>query len=292
MTARVDKQWKDKGLTGFSTEAILGTLGHYGITLDEAGFTSTASSKFPLELAIEWKPKWKGTGQFAAFPYAAANELYNRLLADQPTPMKLAHVILDLIANGLKTVAAKEDANLAGAFKHWEDVVPKLPPKGDRRDAFLEEFVTFLESWAQTFNELPERLAKAGKKDEALRFALVHEVLFTDREGCMTALVRAQTGEREGALADLKKWAEDTTRDVFARYSALDAIFQLEEFEAAKPLGIAVFDAAAAEAKWGLADSIAHLLGHIVQKVGADPAFMREVRNRLDRAHDHTGGHH
>ena len=108
----------------------------------------------------------------------------------------------------------------------------------------------------------------------------------------MTALVRAQTGEREGALADLKKWAEDTSRDVFARYSALDAMFQLEEFEAAKPLGIAVFDAAATEAKWGLADSIAHLLGHIAQKVGGDAAFMREVRNRLDRAHAHTGGHH
>jgi hypothetical protein len=292
MTARVDKQWKDKGLTGYSTEAILGTLGHYGITLDEAGFKSTASSKFPLELAIEWKPKWKGTGQFASYPYAAANELFNRLLPDEPTPMKTAHVILDLIANGLKVVAAKEDANLAGAFKHWDEVVPKLPPKGDRRDSFLRELVTFLESWAQTFNELPERLAKAGKKDEALRFALVHEVLFTDREGCMTALVRAQTGEREAAVADLKKWAEDSSRDVFARYSALDAMFQLEEFEAAKPLGIAVFDAAAAEAKWGLADSIAHLLGHIVQKVGGDTAFMREVRNRLDRAHAHTGGHH
>ena len=174
MTARVDKQWKDKGMTGYSTEAILGTLGHYGITLDEAGFKATASSKFPLELAIEWKPKWKGTGQFASYPYAAANELFNRLLPDEPTPMKTAHAILDLIANGLKTVAAKEDANLPGAFKHWDDVVPRLPAKGDRRDSFLRELVTFLESWAQTFNELPERLAKAGKKDEALRFALVH----------------------------------------------------------------------------------------------------------------------
>lgn len=93
-------------------------------------------------------------------------------------------------------------------------------------------------------------------------------------------------------MADLKKWAEDATRDVFARYSALDALFQLEEFEHAKSLGIAVFDEAAKEAKWGLADSIAHLLGHIVQKIGGDAAFVREVRNRLDRAHQHTGGHH
>lgn len=292
MSARVDKQWKDKGLTGYSTEAILGTLGHYGIQLDEAGFKATAESRFPLELAVEWKPKWKGTGQFAPFPYAAANELFDRLLPEAPAPMKTAHILLDLIANALKLVAARPDANLEAAFKNWDELVPRLPPKGDRRDAFLRELVTFLESWAQSFNELPERLAKAGKKDEALRFARVHEVLFTDREGCMTALVRAQSGEREAAVADLKKWTEDTGRDVFARYSALDALFQLEEFETAKSLGLAVFDDAAREAKWGLADSIAHLLGHLVQKIGGDAAYLREVRNRLDRAHAHTGGHH
>ncbi|MDP3157459.1 MAG: hypothetical protein Q8N23_32625 [Archangium sp.] len=292
MTARVDKQWKDKGLTTYSTESILGTLGHYGITIDEASFKASAAERFPLDLAIEWKPKWKGTGQFAPFPYAAANELFNRLLPDQPTPMKTAHVVLDLIANALKLVAGREDAKLNDAFKNWDDMVPRLPPKGESRDAFLRELVTFLESWAQTFNELPERLAKAGKKEDAMRFALVHEVLFTDRDGCMTALVRAQTGEREGAVADLKKWAEDTTRDVFARYAALDALFQLEEFEAAKPLGIAVFDEAARQEKWGLADSIAHLLSHIAQKAGADVTYLREVRARLDRAHAHTGGHH
>lgn len=292
MNARVDKQWKDKGLAGYSTEAILGTLGHYGVTLDEAGFKATAADKFPLELAIEWKPKWKGTGQFAAYPYAAANELFGRLLPEKPAPMKTAHIVLDLIANALKLVSAREDANLDGAFKNWDALVPTLPPQGDRRDAFLREFVTFIESWAQTFNELPERLAKVGKKDEALRFARVHEVLFTDREGCMTALVRAQTGEREAAVGDLKTWTADAARDVFARYSALDALFQLEEFEAVKSLGLAVFDAAAEQKKWGLADSIAHLLGHLLQKVGGDAAYMREVRTRLDRAHQHTGGPH
>ena len=101
MNARVDKQWKDKGLTGYSTEAILGTLGHYGITLDEAGYKAFAADKFPLEIAVEWKGQWKGTGQFAAYPYAAANELFGRLLPEKPAPMKTAHIVLDLIANAL-----------------------------------------------------------------------------------------------------------------------------------------------------------------------------------------------
>lgn len=292
MSARVDKQWKDKGLAGYGTEAILGTLGHYGVQLDEAGFKAAAASRTPLELAVEWKPRWKGTGQFAPFPYAAANELFTRLLPDAATPMKTAHQVLDLIAHALKDLAGKDDARLADAFKAWDALLPSLPPKGDRRDAFLRELVTFLEQWAQTFNELPERLAKAGKRDLALQFARVHEVLFTDREGCMVAIVRAQTGEREAAEQELKGWAADAGRDVFARYSALDALFQLEAWQPCKELGLAVFDAAAAQAKWGLADTIAHLLGHLVQKVGADQAYVREVRERLDRAHAHTGGHH
>lgn len=292
MSARVDKQWKDKGLTGYSTEAILGTLSHYGVTMDEAGFKSSAGEKFPLELAIDWKPKWKGTGQFATFPYAAANELFTRLVPERPTPMKGATQVIELIAHALKLLGSQPDADLSAAFGRWEALVAQLPQPGERRDSFLREFVTFIESWAKTFNELPERLAKAGKKDEALRFAKVHETLFADREGCMTALVRAHSGEREAAVADLVKWAGEAGREVYARYSALDALLQLDEAEHVKALGLAVFDAAAEAKSWGLADSIAHMLGHLVQRGGADPGFVREVRARLDRAHQHTGGHH
>jgi tetratricopeptide (TPR) repeat protein len=292
MSARVDKQWKDKGLQGYSTEAILGTLGHYGVQLDEAGFKAAAETKYPLELAVEWKPKWKGTGQFAPYPFAAASELFSRLLPEKPSPMKTAHMVLDLIAQALREVAAKPEAEFAKSYKSWEELVPKLPPQGDRRDAFMREFVSYIESWAQTFNELPERLAKAGKKEQAIQFAQVHEVLFTDREGCMTAIVRAQTGEREAAVADLKKWSAEEGREVYKRYSALDALFQLEEWQACKDVGLGLFDAVAAESKWDLADTIAHLLGHLVKKVGGDLEFMRGVRDRLDRAHQHTGGHH
>ena len=292
MSARVDKQWKDKGLAGYATEAILGTLGHYGVSYDEAGFKAAASEKFPLELALEWKGKWKGTGQFATFPYTAANELFSRLLPDRPSPMKGATQLIELIAHALKTIAGQSDADLNAVFGRWDALVAGLPPAGDRRDAFMREFVTFIDSWAKTFNELPERLAKAGKKDEALRFAKVHEVLFPDREGCMTAVVRAHTGEREAAVGDLVKWASEAGRDVFARYSALDSLVQLDEFNHVKKLGLEVFDAAAEKKNWGLADSIAHLLGHLVQKGGADAAYIREVSSRLDRAHAHTGGHH
>jgi hypothetical protein len=206
--------------------------------------------------------------------------------------MKAAHVVLDVIANGLRLANAREDANLPGAFEHWKAIAAGLPPRGDRRDAFLAEFVPFIDAWAQSFNELPERLAKAGKKDEALEVARIHETLFEDREGCVTAVVRAHTGEREAAEKDLSAWAADAARDPYARYSALDALYQLGAWEPVKAQGLAVFDAAEEQKKWGLADTVAHMLAHLAQKTEVDSVFLRAVRERLDRAHAHTGGHH
>lgn len=290
MAERVDKSWKEKGLAGYSTQAILGTLGHYGVALDEAGFKAAAEAHFPMELALEWKPKWKGTGQFAAFPYAAANELFSRLLPDAVSPTKAAHALLEVIGAGLRSLDGK-DADLGAALGAMEALLPKLPT-GDRRDTFLGEFVGYIEAWAKPFNDLPMRLAEAKRKDEAMRVARVNEGLFPDREGCVTALVRASSGEREAAVVDLAARVTDAAKDVYARYSALDALFTLDEFDLAKVHGLGVFDAAAAAQKWGLADTIAHLLGHLVQKAGGDAQYVREVERRLELAHHHGGGHH
>ena len=291
MAERVDKSWKEKGLAGYSTQAILGTLGHYGVALDEAGFKAAAEAHFPMELALEWKPKWKGTGQFAAFPYAAANELFTRLLPDAVSPTKAAQALLEVIGAGLRSLDGK-DADLGAALTGMEALLPKLPAAGDRRDTFLGELVGYIEAWAKPFNDLPMRLAEAGRKDEALRVAMVNEGLFPDREGCVTALVRASSGEREAAVVDLAARVTDAAKDVYARYSALDALFTLDELDLAKVHGLGVFDAAAAAQKWGLADTIAHLLGHLVQKAGGDAQYVREVERRLELAHHHGGGHH
>lgn len=291
MADRVDKSWKEKGLAGYSTQAILGTLSHYGVALDEAGFKAAAETHFPMEFALEWKPKWKGTGQFAAFPYAAANELFTRLLPDAVSPTKAAQALLEVIGAGLRSLDGKE-ADLGAALTAMEGLLPKLPAPGDRRDTFLGEFVGYIETWAKPFNDLPMRLAAANRKDEAMRVAKVNEGLFPDREGCVTALVRASSGEREAAVVDLAERVGDASKDVYARYSALDALFTLDEHDLTKVHGLAVFDAAAAGQKWGLADTIAHLLGHLVQKVGGDAQYIHEVERRLELAHHHGGGHH
>jgi hypothetical protein len=291
MTERVDKSWKDKGLGTYSTAAILGTLGHYGAAVDEASVKSAALEKFPMELALDWRETWKGKGQFASFPYAAANELMARLAPERPLPMKLAQLIGEAVAKGMRaTPGNTTDVNASlGAF---ENVLPTLPPKGERRDAFVRELVGYIEQWATAFNSLPERLASMGLKEEALRFASMHEELFPDRAGCVQALVRSVSGDRDAAVADLTAWAGDSARDVYARYSALDVLMQLEERDVVKQHGLAIFDAAAQSEKWRLADTVAHLLGHLVEHGHADAAFSAEVRRRLDLAHSSGGGHH
>ena len=44
-TDRVDKAWQRKGLKDYSTEAIIGTLGHYGIQVNEADFRDRKSTR-------------------------------------------------------------------------------------------------------------------------------------------------------------------------------------------------------------------------------------------------------
>jgi hypothetical protein len=289
-TERVDKQWKDKGLKAYSTAAILGTLNHYGVALDEAGFKEKAKDKYPLEFAAELKPTWKGTGQWVQFLYLGIDELSLRLFPERVTPMQTAHALIALMAEALKVIDGKSEG-LGESLADFEKKKAGFPASGDRRDAFNTELVGFLEQWGQTFNELPRRLAKVGKNEAAMQFALAQEAVFTDREGCATALVRAMNGERDLVLGELAARVSDAQRDVYARYSALDALVELDAFDQVKSLGLALFDDVEKAKKWALADSLAHLLGHVVKKAPPDRAFRNEVLTRLERAHEHVGAH-
>ncbi len=291
MGDRVDKNWKSTGLTQYSTTAILGTLGHYGVPLDEAAARSLTAEQYPLELAATWKEKWQGKGQFLTYPFAAANELSARLNPERLTPMSAAHVLLSMVAAGSQLVSG-QGGDFARAYGDFESMVPKMPPPGDRRDIFSNELVGYLESIAEAFNALPENLATRGHRNEAMQFARVHEELFPDRKGIVTALVRAFSGEREEALAELTNKVSDANVDVYERYAALDALTQLQHWPAVKAHGPAVFDAAAAAEKWRLGDTIAHLLAHVAENETDDAAFLREAELRLERAHASGGGHH
>ena len=225
--ARVDKQWKEKGLGAYSTAAIIGTLNHYGVKLDEAGVKEAAKDKTPMEVAQEWHAGWNGKGQFEAFPYSAANELLERLFPERPTPKKVASALVEATVVGIKLVDGGS-AELGPLLNRADGLLASLPPEGPRREQFVREFAGIIDPWARAFGDLPKLLAKASKRDEAMRVAAIHEVLFPDRKGCATAVVRAASGEREAAVAELRGWVSEDARDVFARYHAFDALCQVE----------------------------------------------------------------
>src|SRR4051812_11126626 len=117
-TERIDKQWQEKGLKSYSTAAILGTLTHYGVSVDSKSFRAQAELFYPLTIAQSWLQLWKGTGKFAKLPAPAIEELWRRLADDLLQPLDvidaLTQVMTALIAlrkkEGTPPVAEKFDA--------------------------------------------------------------------------------------------------------------------------------------------------------------------------------------
>src|SRR5262245_16763739 len=121
MSERVDKAWAQKGLGDYSSEAILGTLRHYGVDVDEAGYRALAASASPIRIAMQWMGKWKGTGQFARFPAAAAEVLWRRYFPDRATPGEFLEAISGLLVFLERVLGGKTvDAELDAAFSRTE----------------------------------------------------------------------------------------------------------------------------------------------------------------------------
>lgn len=291
---RVDKQWKTKGLGGYSTAAILGTLNHYGVTVDEAGFKALAESGYPLQIAGEWKLTWKGTGPFQPFPYAAADELMRRLLPGRVTPAHLAEKIVTLLGRASERLAGRE-APFEDSLSDVEAVVASLPAPGERRTLFTSELVRFLDRFAEAFERLPTALQTNGHPALAQRSAGLQEALFPDRQGVVTALLEAQAGAKESGVAKLAGLVSaQPERTIFTRYWALDALAQLDAFEPIKAHGLQLFDDAAKENRWPLADSVIHLMARQLEQsptLKADPAFVEGVVSRFEEAHRRVGHH-
>ena len=100
---RVDKKWQAKGIEGYSTDAILGTLGHYGVTVTEGAFKELAATKYPMMIAAEWAPKWKGTGQFSSFLPIAIGALWARWLPEQLTPEAVGVPPEQVVGSSIRT---------------------------------------------------------------------------------------------------------------------------------------------------------------------------------------------
>jgi hypothetical protein len=277
MTERVDRHWQRKGLEAYASPAILGTLGHYGVSVDEAGFLALAAQDFPLSIAESWHQRWTGTGQFSRFPAAAAEELWRRLCAPRVAPTDVALAAVKLVGSLGDALAGKpDDGTLETRFAVVEAYLPAMPSTEPLRARFLGELGAALAPWMESIDPLAERLARKPLPGLADRFATLEEALFPVRVGTAKALVQAARGDVDGAAAVLDTLAADANRSGPAQLAVLDAYLDLARVEPARALALAVLDRAEAAKDVELAAGAVERLTRLLQ---LDPR--REDRQAL-----------
>jgi hypothetical protein len=294
---RVDKRWQDAGLGKYSTAAILSTLAHYGVAVDEAGFKSLAKDKYPLGIAYEWAQGWKGTGQFKLFPSAAAAELWKRLEEGRTAPGELAERLVEVMTALTRLLQGAADAPVGEAFKKFDALKEKLPQKdGQVEEKFVSEALAYLseDAW-KALDAIAEELAKQGHVDDAKSFAELEEFLMSDRKGVASAVVRAAAGEREPALQGLQAIAKgEEGANLERRLAAIDALSHLGANEPALELGRRLLDDAEKAEDHHVAIGIGQRLYQAAQR-SRDVGPLRELEERLGKlmeAHNKAHPHH
>lgn len=301
-TERVEKAWQSKGLQGYSIEAILGTLGHYGISVGEADFRKLAETGYPQDIALEWGKKWKGTGPFKPFYYAAAEELWRRWVPDRLSPPEFAVALAELMGALTSLISGKQEAPVQAAFDKMKAIRQRMPldEKGQPQLAFVERALGgFDEKVAEMFDSMAEVLAKMGQTAHADAFAEFEEFLLPDRRGIATSIVRANKNERDAALADLEAVSVDTSRTPISRLLAVDALIHLGAWPQAVARARPMMLQAEKDGDIHLAIDLCARLEHVykatgdrtgLQELASDATRLNEMHDRMHPGHRHRHG--
>ena len=282
MSQRVDKGWQARGLDAYPVEAILGTLAHYGVPLTEDGFRALAEQDFPLAIAEAWHRRWTGTGQFARFPAAAADELWRRLCAPRVAPTDVALAVMKLVGALQEVLQGKPgDGTLPARFQVAEAYLPAIPQDPGLQRRFLSELGAALAPFQDAIDPLAEALARAGQRPLAERFAILEEALYPVRTGAVLALVQAAAGDPEGAAAALEALARDPGRSDAAQLSVVDALLELGRLDPALALALRLLDRAEQARDVELAAGVVERLTRLL-KLDPARADRQVIRARVE----------
>jgi hypothetical protein len=288
---RVDKAWQQRGLKAYSTEAILGTLGHYGIQVSEADYRQLAEKVWPLAIARDWAPQWKGTGQFSRYPFAASEELWRRWMAERMGPFELREALAELMRALSELLQGSQQAAVGPAYAKIRALRERVPKtdKGHAEPAFVDEvMVSMGEAVARVFNGLAEALASEGHVEDAEEFADLEEFLMPVRSGISRSVVRAAKGEREGAYEDLQRLVADTERAPEARLLAVDALLHLKAYAPAVAAAHPALQEAERRQDWHFALDLCTRL-EVAYRESGDMASLQQLvvdYQRIAAAHD------
>ncbi|XXF79522.1 hypothetical protein P2318_07140 [Myxococcaceae bacterium GXIMD 01537] len=297
-TERVEKTWQRQGLKDYSTGAILGTLGHYGVTVTEEEFRKLAGTGYPMAIGTGWSQAWKGTGPFKPFPFAAAQELWRRWMTDRLAPHELSEAVAACMGSLLALLNGAPQAAAGSALEKVNAVRARMPmdAEGVPQQAFVEEALgVFDERFVEQFDGLAEALAERGHAAEGEAFADLEEFLLPERRGVSKAIVRAAKGEKEGAIGDLEKLAADTSRSPLSRLLGVDGLIHLKANAQAAATGRALLTEAEKSEDLHLALDLVPRLEHVYKALGDRAALQALAQDaaRLEAAHDHAHpGHH
>ena len=300
MSDRIDKAWAEKGLEGYSTEAILGTLGHYGVQVDEASFRALADGDAPSPTAIasRWLKSWKATGPFARLPLPAAEALWSRWLPERPTPFQLAKGMASLLnAMGAHENGQGTPEAIAESLAPLELLATRAPQKGEGVEpAFVEEaFARLPREAAWAFDGATMALVRKDQLDLAERWATLEETLFPDRKGLARAPVDAKRGDRAEVIARVAAAGAEGQTEL-RRMLSLDTLAMMEAWPEARAVGEPLLDVAEKSNDFHLALAICERLAAALQALNDLPALsaLEQRRARIDAAHAraHPGHHH
>lgn len=283
--ALVDKQWVTKGIDTYATEAILGTLAHYGAPLDEAAFRAAARAHYPLDLAQQWHRGWKGKGQFAQFPAAAAEELWRRLCPGLIAPTDVALALVHLLESAGVLLDNKPDGLIDARVRVVEAYLPKLPAGDELRRFLAEVFFALGPELSDELDSLSAELARASHDELAARVAAIEETIIPVRAGLTRAGILRAKGDREGALGLVRAALAAPQVDRFRLFAVASELLALEAFDELAPVLVRLADAAREAADREFGADVVSLLEEAVRE-DPTPAARHELRGATQRLGD------
>lgn len=263
---RVEKGWQQRGLRAFSITAILNTLRHYGVQVDEQSFRSLSEQLSWGQIAERWRAVWKGTGKFSHFPGYAAKELWHRL-SPYATPEEYSEA-LHVLAAMLRDVIPVE--GLGAALDDLEHLNQKHPREDGRPQ---QDFVARIQAQnplgGTDFELAVSALARHGHWEHAERLVALEELLFPERTGLLRTYLAALRGERAESITALASVANRRTESNHRRLSALDLLISLDAWDEALQCTSSMLESAIAEKHYGFAAAVSYRLSDVLEEKAA-----------------------
>lgn len=307
-TERLDKQWREKGLSSYTTGAILGTLAHYGVQVDELLFREAAQELSFIGIARGWvRGGWKAARQFEALPLYAAGELWRRWEKERLGSIVFADRLANVVEELAVLATGSREPRLEQALAAFNALSARLPADPSEKDAFMnevhfcmwEEIVLGGRALLHRFEDLKRVLPEKGFLDASEAYAGVVELVVPSRAGVVRAELKIHRGLEEEGSRELVAIAGDSSRAASNRLQALEVLFSsLDAYSDVAEVGRHALKDVESAGDYHSAEKIADLIGGALDGLSEteagwdDPEIRRRSaeiaahKAQLEEAHD------